>query len=52
MVHFNHWEDKECADLDEEMIDDEKSDPDLDNEELAQRSQYYKELREVSTFHL
>jgi len=50
--HFNRWEDKECADLDEETIDDEESDPDLDNEELAQRLKYYKELREVSTFHL
>jgi hypothetical protein len=50
--HFNRWEDKECADLDEETIDDEESDPDIDNEELAQRSLYYKELREVSTFHL
>jgi hypothetical protein len=48
--HFNRWEDKECVDLDEETIDDEVSDPDIDNEELAKRLLYYKELREVSTF--
>jgi hypothetical protein len=51
--HFNCWEDKECVNLDEEMIDDEEAYEGMDNEEMTQRSLYYKQLHEVSgTFHL
>lgn len=46
--HFDRWQDKQCADLDQETIDDDEVEEDVENVERERRSAYYNQLREVS----